>query len=119
MTRPSDLALDLCFAALESAAVNNQRCPLNRTAGGPSEVCSAYISELARLGRIRVDISGQNYRAVKLLAGPHAGKSTLPHPDGHPTWKIVGIITTINGKPWDAAEYRRRREERWGHRRTA
>lgn len=81
MTKITQSALDRAFSVLEAAAIAGERCPCfhgpkRSPAGNP-----AYISALARAGRIRVEISSRNWRRVTLLTGLHAGKSTAPNPD--------------------------------------
>ncbi len=72
------------FERLEQAAVAGERCPENSR-----ELPSSDIVALARAGKIRIEISGRNYRRVVLLTGKHAGKATAPDPDGFPPWKII------------------------------
>ena len=86
----SDLALQQCFEAIERAACEGARCPENGTLG----VHSVYTAELARAGRIRVEISGHNWRTVEILAGPHTGKRTAPNPTGSKPF----LIFDRNGK---------------------
>jgi hypothetical protein len=82
MTAP---LLDKAFAILEAAAVAGERCPENGTMG----LNAGVVPALARAGRIRIAICLHNYRIVTLLSGPHAGKSTAPHPDGRKPWKVI------------------------------
>lgn len=78
-------ALEACFAALERAAIAGERCPMN----GQSCIDSDYTTGLARAGRIKVEISGRNFRRVTILVGVHAGKQTAPDPTGMRVWKVV------------------------------
>lgn len=72
------------FALVEAAAIKGERCPQNRELpkGGS-------LPALARMGRIRIEISGHNYRQAIILVGPHKGCRTSPNPLGHPTWQIL------------------------------
>ena len=45
-------------------------------------------SILAKEGKIEFEISGHNWRTVKILVGPCAGKSTAPNPGGHKAWMV-------------------------------
>jgi hypothetical protein len=65
------------FRILEAAAVAGERCPM--THGGALN--GGNVTQLAHAGRIRVEISGRNWRTVTILTGPNAGKSTAPNPD--------------------------------------
>lgn len=79
----TDTALEHCFAAIERAACEGARCPKN----GEFGVDTIYTNTLARQGRIKVEISGQNYRTITLLTGPNAGKRTRP--DHNRVWKVI------------------------------
>lgn len=95
MNRANNSAyLDKCFARLVAYAVAGKRCPEN----GQDGIYSDLTSALARAGRIKIEISGRNYRRVVILTGEHAGKATAPDPTGAQPWKIVGKHTTINGR---------------------
>lgn len=83
--RIDEAALECCFNAIVRAATEGKRCPENGSFG----VDSRFTTELARRGRIRVEISGRNYRTVIILLGEHAGKSTTPHPQGAKPWKVI------------------------------
>lgn len=78
-------ALDACFAALVSAAIAGERCPQNGSIG----VHKQYTSQLARDGWIKIEISGQNYRAITILTGPHKGKSTAADPSKQRVWRVI------------------------------
>lgn len=88
--------LDKVFNVIVEHAVANKRCPENDTAGVTSDVVAA----LARAGRIRVEISGHNYRTIVILEGEHAGKTTAPDPTRRMPWKIIGKSTVVNVKPY-------------------
>ena len=88
---PTPSRLEAVFARLEAAAIAGDRCPEN----GCDGVRSDMISALARAGRIKVAISGHNYRTVTILTGPHAGKSTRPDPTGAHVWKVIGTETRV------------------------
>lgn len=87
--------LETAFATLEAAALNNERCPQNGCYG----IHSNIVGALARAGRIRVAISGHNYRQVFILTGPHKGKATAPDPTGAKPWKIIDADgMNVNGR---------------------
>lgn len=101
------------FEIIEAAAVAGQRCPMNwdlPITGAPGV--------LAREGKIKIEISGHNYRQVTILVGPHAGKVTAPDPSGARIWMIIGKATIRNGETWtpqvrkDNAEMRAAARER-------
>lgn len=77
-------AIETCFRAVLDAAVAGTRCPPN-TSGC---ISTALLDVLAHHGRIRVEISGRNWRQVTILKGPSAGRSTAPNPKGHQVWWV-------------------------------
>jgi len=96
---------DEVFAALERAAILGERCPMStfdrmphQSARTPPTVLlsSTAISALARQGKIRIDISGRNWRTVTILVGPHAGKKTAGDPNGHKIWQTIGVERTLD-----------------------
>jgi len=80
--------LDATFAVLVAKAVAGERCP-QRGRINTDGLNSAWVVELAHAGRIRIEISGQNYRTVEILKGPHKGKTTAPDPHRSRPWKII------------------------------
>ena len=83
------------FEMIEAAAVKGVRCPMN----WDLPIMSSP-SELARAGKIKIEISGRNYRQVTILVGPNAGKSTAPDPSGARIWMVIGKTTIRNGEPY-------------------
>ncbi len=77
--------MQAAFAAIERAAVEGARCPIN----GIGEFSSGDVVALAHAGWIAIEIAGRNYRTVEILAGPHAGKRTKEPPAGWRTWKRI------------------------------
>lgn len=73
------------FTMVLAAALEGRRCPENWYL--PAML---GINELCRQGRVKVYISGQNYRQVEILDGPHAGAKTAPNHKGHRIWKAIG-----------------------------
>jgi len=73
------------FNKLVECAIAGLRCPHNGTFG----VTSQGMSQLARGGAIRVDISGHNWRTVTILRGPHHGRHTMADPEKLKVWKTV------------------------------
>lgn len=65
------------FAMLERAAASGARCPKAGTDG----LTSQLTGDLARAGRIRIDVYPHNWRVVTIMTGPNAGKSTEPAPN--------------------------------------
>lgn len=88
--------LDQVFACFVSAALAGKRCPQSHElpAGSP-----ALSRELARQGRIKIEISGHNYRTVEILTGPHAGKRTVGDPDRRAPWRVITVTDLVNGRP--------------------
>lgn len=89
----SQAKLDETFAAIEAAAVAGERCPMSQPYG---PLNAGAVTALCREGKIRVYISQHNWRTVTILVGPNTGKSTKW--DGTRIWKVVGKVTTINGR---------------------
>lgn len=91
------------FAILEDAAVRGIRCPGRDIA----DLQRNQAAVLARAGLIRINISGHNYRQITILVGPHAGKSTAPHPMGYrPTRVLDTNGLSVNGRPPMTAQQR-------------
>lgn len=95
-------ALADTFRLLEAAAAASERCPMSRENGGSIE--KGNVAQLARDGRISVEVYGQNFRRVTILDGPHAGKSTAPNPNpnARPYLTIDKSGTFRNGKRIDS-----------------
>jgi hypothetical protein len=70
--RDYERLLRACFDKLEASAIANERCPQNDTFG----VTSYLVGELARAGDIEVEVYADNWRVVRILTGPAAGKHT-------------------------------------------
>lgn len=87
--------LDAAFATLVAAATAGSRCPENGTHG----LSSTLVSELAHAGRVKVEVSGRNYRTVTILEGPAKGKQTAPDPAKARISKVVDAGgTRVNGR---------------------
>jgi hypothetical protein len=100
--RDNPAAKEAFFDAIVCAAIEGRRCPNNGTFG----VHTTYTSELAREGRIRVEISMHNYRTVIVLTGEHAGKTTLPPPNRIKPWKIIDNTGTwYSGRRLQVSSY--------------
>lgn len=102
--------LDRTFAEIERAAIHRKRCPKTIHSDVADGVLNGgAVAALVLQGRIRIEISGHNYRTATILTGPHAGKKTAPDPSGSPAWKISDASgTRINGKPVPAHSPRNR-----------
>jgi hypothetical protein len=98
---------DRTFAMVETAAVKRERCPQNHELpkGGS-------LPKLAREGRIRIQISGHNWRQVVILAGPHKGTRTAPNPQGHGAWQILDARHPRRRYIRDGDELREKEEKR-------
>lgn len=78
--------LERVFKLVEAAALKGARCPQNHELPNGD---FAGISRLARMGRLRIEISGRNWRQVTILTGPNKGRYTAPNPMGYATWRIL------------------------------
>lgn len=78
---------DEAFALIEATAIAGARCPMNRANGGTLDPHA--VTALVRTGRIRIEISGHNWRCVIILTGPHAGAKTAADPTGAAVWKVI------------------------------
>lgn len=96
---PFDHARELiaAFEMIEQAAIKGERCPQS---GNFGPLRTSLARELARLGRIRIEISSLNWRQIVLLDGPHKGKATAPNP--HKGTRVYQVIDAsgrrINGR---------------------
>ncbi len=98
--------LDQTFAILEGYAIRGERCPENGTNG----IEPGVIPALARAGRLRIEISGHNFRRVTLPTGAHAGAATASDPTGAQPWKTIdhcGTFTRGKLVSADAASLRK------------
>ena len=78
------------LAALTEAATRGQRCPTTDRLGDlvhSKPQAAAALKELTADGHIVIEISGHNWRVVRLQTGPHAGSSTMPNPDAHTVYR--------------------------------
>lgn len=69
---------ELIFGLIVEAALSGERCPTSIDISMQHDLTnsSVYFSMLARDGRIRIEISGRNWRTVWICDGEHRGKST-------------------------------------------
>jgi hypothetical protein len=85
------------FDLVLKAAIAGDRCPQNDELGTRG---AATLRDLARAGRIRIEVSSLNWRQVTILEGPHRGKQTAKNP--HKATRVYLVIdragTTVNGK---------------------
>jgi len=92
--------IDEAWAAINAAALAGDRCPKNDSAYKGLMVHGGAVVELARLGRLRSEVSGRNYRTVYILDGENAGKNTAPDPSGYSAWLVVSKAGTFrHGEP--------------------
>ena len=81
MTR-KHLTHDEMMAVIIEYARRGERCPLANSTTFPSKI----VGELARTGRIRVDVYAHNWRRITITEpGQHFGQATAPPPN--PNWK--------------------------------
>jgi hypothetical protein len=77
---------------LEIAARDGARCPMNAELPVGAR---QMLPHLAREGKIKIEVSGHNWRVVTILEGPEKGKKTAPDPTGSlPYITIDGAGTT-------------------------
>jgi hypothetical protein len=82
--------LEKLFEIVVNAAKFSRRCPTNEELDG-AITAACGLPELARMGRILIEISGRNYRTVTILMGAHAGKRTAPDPGKNRPWLTIGV----------------------------
>jgi len=83
---PSRLKAD--FALLVEAAKKGERCPQNDPFG---PIDRNSIAKLYKLGFVRSDSYGRNFRHVRILKGEHAGWLTAPPPQGAKLMRRNGV----------------------------
>lgn len=82
--------IEWAFVAILHAALAGERAPKNISLDIEDGVVDPLdVVSLCKTGRIKIEISGRNYRQITILSGPHAGKSTAPNPNGSRVWKTV------------------------------
>lgn len=77
---PARLSALMCQLENAAEAEPVQRAPIFR------EV--QLYGMLAKQGKIEFEVSGRNWRTVKILVGPCAGMRTAENPDGHRVWMV-------------------------------
>ena len=96
---PQDPGLATVFEIFVETALKGERCPssnppdytldklclVKRGTNAPKNAAG----ELARLGFVRVEISGKNWRTIEILRGEHAGKRTKEDPTGAKPYRIL------------------------------
>jgi hypothetical protein len=61
------------FERIIKAALANERCPVTAR-----DFPTTIVSELARAGKIKVEVFAHNWRRITILEGEHKGKATAP-----------------------------------------
>lgn len=89
---PSAASIEDAFNLLVEAAVAGERCPQTRPHG---PIQAAAMSALYRAGRIEGLIYKHNYRVVRILTGPHAGKTTAAPARGLKPYKRIDAAGSI------------------------
>lgn len=77
------------FRILVVAALKGERCP-QRKPFGPLE--SSAMEEMYRLGMIRGEVFGSNFRRITILVGPYAGRSTASFPGRELPYRVIGKV---------------------------
>jgi hypothetical protein len=96
MSKIPQEVLDRVFVLLEAAAVKGERCPQHEPHGPLTNVENRALPELARAGRIRIELYALNWRVVVISEGPNRGKNTMLAP-GKGTRKPYRVI--MKGDP--------------------
>lgn len=84
---------DRAFEKLSASAINGERCPVNESVPGGSHA----IGELAKAGKIYVEVFRHNFRRVTILVGTAKGKVTMAapnYPGGAPARPYLTIDTS-------------------------
>jgi len=89
--------LDRVFTLLVGAACRGERCPQQFPHGTLTNQENIAVPELARAGRIRVELYALNWRVVVICEGEHAGKHTALSPHAGPKGARPKPYRTIQG----------------------
>jgi hypothetical protein len=89
--------LDRVFTLLVGAACRGERCPGREPFGPLKNIEANAVVELARTGRIRVELYALNWRVVVICEGEHAGKHTALSPHAGPKGARPKPYRTIQG----------------------
>ena len=91
-----EFALEATWAILQEHAAAGTRCP---TADGLAyelekrgvhiQGSAALVPELARAGKIRIEVSDKNWRVVEICEGLHQGKRTAGPPRRNATPYLI------------------------------
>src|SRR3990167_5262320 len=80
---------------IANAADRGERCPTSQEMVlqlfelGFRRKCSGTTHDLIKLGFIRVEVYGRNYRVVEIIDGQHKGKRTKEYPNVGVPYKIL------------------------------
>lgn len=77
---------DALFEKMQGIAARGERCPFNEA------LPTGGLSDLARAGRIRIEVFRHNWRVVTILTGQYAGKQTMRDPALLPDAKPYVVI---------------------------
>lgn len=83
MMELSESGLSKLFKQLENCVALGARCPQTLPFGPLTRAANKGVIELARRGRIKLDIYAHNWRVVTMCEGRHFGKSTEMPPYQH------------------------------------
>lgn len=86
MTHITQARIEKTLAVIIATAIAGERCPQNDYGKG---IESAALTRLAKTGWIEVYYSSTNFRCVRILRGPHKGKSTAPDTSGNKIYAIL------------------------------
>lgn len=102
------------FALIEAAALSGQRCPPTAGPDAHPDMRAGLLSELAREGRVRIEISGLNWRTVTITQGPHAGKHTRRDPSGRSIYQVIDKNgRRVNGVLIETIAEQAKRQQPW------
>lgn len=102
----SQFAINRLFYRLEACAAAGERCPFN------DEINTDALGELARSGKIRVEVFRENWRVVTILMGSNAGRQTKEYPGGGMPYLVKTSAGTFrNGRPIETLSQRYGRQQ--------
>ena len=88
---------------VERVAVLGERCPQSQPHGPFTPTESRALLDLARAGRLRIEIFPHNWRVVTICEGPNKGRSTLRSPLGKRPYLTIRKGDLIGNRPQPSA----------------
>jgi hypothetical protein len=86
-------ALNALFKLVEAHAAEGKRCPTNDEIADylarTGHLSRLKLTDVARSGRIKIEVYAKNFRVVEICDGPHRGKRTQDAPHYQSPYRVI------------------------------